>query len=81
MKKEVCSMSEVLRGRGGICEEAILDLDSASESGCAFSVVKSQQFAHVYMPIQMYHRSLPLKEALVKGTLFPELWGVYPIPE
>ncbi|MBQ6712183.1 MAG: spore coat associated protein CotJA [Selenomonadales bacterium] len=74
-------MSETMRAKGFISEESILDLASASEDGCAFSVVKSQQFAHVYMPIQMYQRSLPLKEALVKGTLFPELWGVYPIPE
>ena len=74
-------MSETMRGKGFISDEAILDLDSASKDGCAFSVVKSQQFAHVYMPIQMYRRSFPLKEALVKGTLFPELWGVYPIPE
>ena len=74
-------MSETMRAKGFISEESILVLASASEDGCAFSVVKSQQFAHVYMPIQMYRRSLPLKEALVKGTLFPELWGVYPIPE
>ena len=74
-------MSESMRAKGFISEEAVLDLASASNDGSAFSVVKSQQFAHVYMPIQMYQRSFPLKEALVKGTLFPELWGVYPIPE
>ncbi len=74
-------MSESMRAKGCISEETILDLASAAEDGCAFSVVKSQQFAHVYMPIQMYQRSFPLKEALVKGTLFPELWGVYPIPD
>ena len=74
-------MPSTMRGKGCSDEESILDLASASQDGCAFSVVKRQQFAHVYMPIQMYQRSLPLKEALVKGTLFPELWGVYPIPE
>ena len=58
-------MSETMRAKGFISEESILDLASASEDGCAFSVVKSQQFAHVYMPIQMYRRSLPLKEALL----------------
>ena len=74
-------MSETMRAKDDTCESGAFELCSASEDECAFSVVKSQQFAHVYMPIQMYQKSLPLKEAIVKGTLFPELWGVYPIPE
>lgn len=73
-------MSETVRGKGCVEESAILNLDSMNVAGCVFSVVKRQQFAHVYMPQQIYRRSLAPKEALVKGTLFPELWGVYPIP-
>lgn len=69
------------RGKSAIGEESLLNLDSMNASLCAFSVVKRQQFAHVYMPGQIYRKSFAPKEALVKGTLFPELWGVYPIPD
>lgn len=37
--------------------------------------------AHAYVPWQCYDRAFPPREALMRGTLFPELWGVYPIPE
>lgn len=37
--------------------------------------------AHAYVPWQKYDRAFSPKEALMKGTLFPELWGVYPIPK
>lgn len=74
-------MSDLLRAKNCACDAAMLELSSVDAEGCAFSVVRQQQFAHVYMPIQMYRRSFAPKEALVKGTLFPELWGVYPIPE
>lgn len=70
-----------VRAKGCIDSGSLLDLDSVNTPLCAFSVVKRQQFAHVYMPGQIYRRSFAPKEALVKGTLFPELWGVYPIPD
>lgn len=37
--------------------------------------------AHSYVPWQYYERAFSPSEALVKGTLFPELWGAYPIPK
>lgn len=37
--------------------------------------------AHSYVPQQIYHRVFSPEEALMKGTIFPELWGVYPIPD
>lgn len=37
--------------------------------------------AHAYVPWQYYEQAFSPREALMKGTLFPELWGVYPIPE
>lgn len=37
--------------------------------------------AHSYVPWQSYEQAFSPGEALMKGTLFPELWGVYPIPE
>lgn len=36
--------------------------------------------AHSYVPWQIYENAFCPTEALMKGTLFPELWGVYPIP-
>ena len=38
-------------------------------------------WGHSYVPWQMYEQAFPPGEALMKGTLFPELYGVYPIPE
>ena len=37
--------------------------------------------AHAYVPWQCYDKAFSPCEALMRGTLFPELWGVYPIPE
>ncbi|SMD09159.1 spore coat associated protein CotJA [Sporomusa malonica] len=37
--------------------------------------------AHAYVPWQTYEKAFTPPEALMKGTLFPELWGVYPIPK
>lgn len=37
--------------------------------------------AHAYVPWQFYDKAFSPREALAKGTLFPSLWGVYPIPE
>lgn len=37
--------------------------------------------AHAYVPWQCYHEAFCPKEALMHGTLFPELFGVYPIPQ
>lgn len=39
------------------------------------------QLAHSYVPWQTYEKAFTPPEALMKGTLFPELWGVYRIPK
>lgn len=39
------------------------------------------QLAHSYVPWQTYEKAFTPGEALMKGTLFPELWGVYRIPK
>lgn len=36
--------------------------------------------AHAYVLWQCYDEAFCPQEALMKGTLFPELYGVYPIP-
>lgn len=36
--------------------------------------------AHTYVPWQSYDKAFCPREALTKGTLFPNLWGVYKIP-
>lgn len=38
------------------------------------------QLAHSYVPWQFYNKAFSPHEALMKGTLFPELYGAYPIP-
>jgi hypothetical protein len=42
---------------------------------------KNMQLAHAYVPWQCYHKAFSPGEALCKGTLFPELFGVYRIPK
>lgn len=37
--------------------------------------------AHAYVPVQCYDKAYCPREALTKGTLFPNLWGVYKIPK
>lgn len=37
--------------------------------------------AHSYVPWQYYEKAFTPPEALMRGTLFPELWGVYKIPK
>lgn len=37
--------------------------------------------AHAYVPWQCYEDAFSPSEALMRGTLFPELWGVYRIPK
>ncbi len=41
----------------------------------------NMMLAHAYVLWQCYDQAFCPEEALMKGTLFPELWGVYPIPE
>lgn len=37
--------------------------------------------AHAYVPWQYYEKAFCPEEALMRGTLFPELYGVYRIPK
>ncbi|MPN16014.1 hypothetical protein SDC9_163352 [bioreactor metagenome] len=37
--------------------------------------------AHAYVPWQFYDKAFCPQDALMQGTLFPELWGAYPIPD
>ncbi len=39
-----------------------------------------EKLAHTYVPRQGYGRVFSPSEALCKGTIFPDLWGVYKIP-
>ncbi len=42
---------------------------------------KNMMLAHAYVPWQHYTEAFSPKEALRKGTLFPSLYGAYPIPK
>jgi thiazole synthase ThiGH ThiG subunit len=50
-------------------------MPAAKPTGCAMI------YAHSYVKWQTYEQAFSPCEALLKGTLFPELFGVYPIPE
>ena len=39
------------------------------------------KLAHAYVLWQYYDKAFCPHEALMKGTLFPELYGVYAIPQ
>ncbi len=41
----------------------------------------SRLLAHSYIPWQHYKKAFSPERALMKGTLFPELFGVYRIPK
>lgn len=46
------------------------------EYGCS-----TMQLAHSYVPWQVYDKAFSPQEALMKGTLFPELYGTYLPPK
>lgn len=50
------------------------------KDGMCGNVPANIKLAHAYVPYQCYDKAFCPAEALKKGTLFPELWGVYPIP-
>lgn len=61
--------------------EMIHTMDSfGKQDGMCGEVPANVKLAHAYVPFQCYHKAFCPAEALTKGTLFPELWGVYPIP-
>ncbi len=49
--------------------------------GEGYPMPMNMVLAHSYVPWQCYDRAFSPREALMHGTLFPELFGVYPIPE
>ncbi|HWR42021.1 spore coat associated protein CotJA [Sporomusa sp.] len=51
------------------------------DKGMAGMMPDCIMLAHSYVPWQYYEKAFTPSEALMKGTLFPELWGVYKIPK
>lgn len=54
--------------------------DDHDHCGCGWEN-KNRMLAHAYVPWQCYDEAFCPQDALRKGTLFPSLYGVYPIPE
>jgi len=50
--------------------------DDEEDDGCI-----GRKLAHAYVVWQYYDQAFCPPEALMKGTLFPELYGVYMIPK
>jgi hypothetical protein len=69
-------------------EEEIEDeeMEDSSESSTTLrpeyemSECMHMQLAHSYVPWQFYETAFSPQEALMRGTLFPELYGVYEPP-
>jgi hypothetical protein len=58
-----------------------IDQCDGSEHMMKHGMSPRKMLAHAYMPWQSYDKAFSPREALAKGTLFPELWGVYRIPK
>ena len=66
------------------CEDDMFmdsDMPDCCKQGDMEYDCKDMQLAHAYVPWQNYCQAFSPCEALRKGTLFPELYGVYPIPQ
>jgi len=70
MEKMPMPMEKMMPMEEGLPEECLCE-----------APVPGKVLAHSYVPWQIYQQAFSPKEALMKGTLFPELWGVYPIPK
>lgn len=75
MKKEKMLWTE------GCMDECAEDAMPKAECQDMQAMPECMLLAHAYVPWQTYCEAFSPREALMKGTLFPELWGVYPIPE
>lgn len=73
-------MMEQCQGHDNCCEDHE-DMKMHHHKMAAHGMTMHQMLAHAYVPWQEYEQAFTPKEALAKGTLFPELWGVYPIPK
>ena len=95
-KSNVMKMQEELHDMDDMCDmdEEMDDTEDMvcakpSYMGCMKGMDKDMcgnfpeciQLAHSYVPWQTYEKAFTPSEALMKGTLFPELWGVYKIPK
>jgi hypothetical protein len=95
-KNNVMKMQEELHDMDDMCdmEEDMDDMEEmVSKKSCCMGSMEGMnkdmcnnfpeciQLAHSYVPWQTYEKAFTPPEALMKGTLFPELWGVYKIPK
>ncbi|MBP2650387.1 MAG: Spore coat protein CotJA [Firmicutes bacterium] len=64
-----------------LTDEASADSVWKEETRPSKQVHSNMVLGHSYVPWQVYTKAFSPKEALMRGTLFPELYGVYPIPE
>lgn len=79
MYMEECQDDEMDEGMGGgmDCMDDMKKMVMTHEHPMPMDLL----LAHSYVPWQCYDKAFSPREALMRGTLFPELWGVYPIPE
>jgi hypothetical protein len=59
------------------CFASMNNCDCPEEPQCSNNLA----YAHIFIPKQNYTKAFTPDVALKRGTLFPELWNVYPIPK
>lgn len=85
---DMCDMDEMEDMDMGMCmdtneemDNCKHDYDSMMGTATCDDMPECIMLAHAYVPWQFYEQAFTPPEALMKGTLFPELWGVYRIPK
>lgn len=61
-------------------EDDEMEMAEQTEFDMADERLERMKLAHAYVPWQCYEKAFNPQEALRKGTLFPELFGVYKLP-
>ncbi len=64
-----------------MCKDDREKIPKKWKKGMTMVMTREMVLAHAYVPWQQYDNAFSPREALMKGTLFPELFGVYPIPD
>ncbi|MCM0758675.1 spore coat associated protein CotJA [Sporomusa sphaeroides DSM 2875] len=82
---DICDMDEMEDSDMDMCMDTEREMDNCKHDydnmmASCDDMPECIMLAHAYVPWQYYEQAFTPPEALMKGTLFPELWGVYKIP-
>lgn len=75
-EREIEEIEEIDRAKAKV---EVCHCDEEDECNYNYGSIR-MRLAHAYVPWQRYDDAFSPQEALKKGTLFPCLYGAYPIP-